>query len=473
LFFVSRRVRSDTVLWLAVVKQRPLRGNLFIYLLLLKMLRYILSIFSFLLTCAIPAQRKQVVKLSPVDKGWSANSINTVIFRKNSLVTHKGIQYIAYYNQEQHVVIGKRKTGDSLWLLNPTLYKGRTTDAHNSISIMVDDAGYLHMTWDHHGNQLNYCRTVSPGSLELTNKLPMTGLNEEKVTYPEFYKLTGGKLLFFYRDGASGKGNLVLNCYDTKTSKWSQLHSNLVDGGGQRSAYWQAFVDAKGIVHISWVWRETPDVASNHDMCYARSSDGGKTWTNSTGKKYQLPITAATAEYACRIPQGSELINQTSMYADATGRPFIASYWKEVNDSVPQYHIIYKSNAGWKTANLGFRKTAFSLKGEGTKRIPISRPQIVATGNGNALRAILLFRDAERGNKVSAAICNDLSKSKWNCIDLDTESVGSWEPTYDTELWKQKNILNLFVQETIQADAEGQSGKAPQLVKVLEWKPVF
>ena len=44
-------------------------------------------------------------------------------------------------------------------------------------------------------------------------------------------------------------------------------------------------------------------VETNHDLCYARSLDGGKTWQRSDGTAYQLPITAATAEIAWKIPQ--------------------------------------------------------------------------------------------------------------------------------------------------------------------------
>ena len=56
-------------------------------------------------------------------------------------------------------------------------------------------------------------------------------------------------------------------------------------------------------MHLSWCWRETFDVATNHDLCYARSADGGNTWTRSDGTPYQIPINADTAEYALRIPQ--------------------------------------------------------------------------------------------------------------------------------------------------------------------------
>ena len=44
----------------------------------------------------------------------------------------------------------------------------------------------------------------------------MTGKDEDDVTYPEFYRMPDGDLLFAYRSGASGRGNLVLNRYDLK-----------------------------------------------------------------------------------------------------------------------------------------------------------------------------------------------------------------------------------------------------------------
>jgi hypothetical protein len=264
-----------------------------------------------------------------------------------------------------------------------------------------------------------------------------------------------------------------LNRYDIKSRVWTQVQANLVDGESQRNAYWQACVDRKGNIHLSWVWRETPDVATNHDLCYAQSADGGKTWTNSAGVPYHLPITAASAEYVCRIPQKSELINQTSMTTDEDGKVFIASYWKQQGDSIPQYHVVCQTDKQWRTMNLGLRKSPFSLSGGGTRRIPISRPQIIAWKKNNTVTIGLIFRDAERGNKVSIAVSDGAERSKWKVTDLTADAVGSWEPTYDTELWKDKQILSMFIQNVEQVDAEGISQLPPQMVKVMNWKPAF
>ena len=146
------------------------------------------------------AHAEQNVRIVPVAKGWAKNSINATIFRRNSIVTHAGTQYISFYSEDRHVILAKRKLGTPKWQIHKTQHKGNTNDAHNSISIAVDGAGVLHVSWDHHCDPLRYCRGVSAGSLELTEKMPMTGKHEEKVTYPEFYNLPDGDLLFLYRD---------------------------------------------------------------------------------------------------------------------------------------------------------------------------------------------------------------------------------------------------------------------------------
>ncbi|MFL5741927.1 MAG: BNR repeat-containing protein [Flavisolibacter sp.] len=416
------------------------------------------------------AQKVKVI-LVAVDSGWANNSVNTTIFRKNSLVSFHNWQYIAFYDKNGIVVLGKRKLGENKWQLKKTGLKGNVTDAHNVISIIVDGDGYLHMAWNHHNNSLHYVKSREPGSLELTQELSMTGIRENKLSYPEFYHLPDGDLIFFYRDGGSGNGSLVMNHYSTKAKAWTQVQNNLIDGEGQRSAYWQACIDTRGTIHLSWVWRETPDVASNHDLCYAQSMDGGRTWQRSDGEIYHLPITAANAEYALHIPQHSELINQTSMYADASGHPFIASYWRDEGSTIPQYHIVLNQDGKWKTLGTDFRKTAFSLSGAGTKRVPISRPQIIAWNSGAHLAMALIFRDEERGNKISVALNKNIEENKWTLIDLLQNSVGSWEPSYDTELWKTKQQLHLFVQKVEQLDAEGSAHLPAQMVEVLEWDP--
>lgn len=427
-----------------------------------KILVIIRSLFLMMtfFSCVVSAQLKTTE--IEIGLGWSNNSVNTVIFRNSTLTTFKNIQYTAYYNPEGRMVLAKRKLNAKKWDVVVTPYSGNVKDAHNDISIVIDVDGYLHVSWDHHDTRLRYAKSKMPFSLELDREQSMTGKDEEKVTYPEFHNLPNGKLLFCYRSGASGRGNMIMKSYDVKTQKWTSLQNNLIDGENQRSAYWQICVGEKGI-YISWVWRESWDVSTNHDICYAFSADGGETWEKSTGEKYNLPITKATAEYAWEVPQNSSLINQTSMTVDAKGNPYIASYWD--NSGVPQYKVVYLLEGKWNLLSTNFHVNSFVLGGGGTKRIPISRPEILI----NKSMLYLLYRDEERDNKITLAYTN-LEKKHWKLKDISRFPVGQWEPNFDKELWREKRQLHIFSQNVSQADGEGLAKVYPQAVQVLELK---
>ena len=433
--------------------------------------RLLALFFALVIGAGQPAAAETSTRLVRVGEGWAKNQVNAVIFRRNSVVSRGRWQYVAFYDASMRVVLAKRRLGTSLWEVRRTQYTGDATDAHRSISIAVDGAGFLHVVWNQHDSALQYCRGVRPGSLELSAQMPMLGEKEGRVTYPEFYALPRGGLLFLYRDGASGGGNLVLNRYDPKAKRWARLQDRLIDGEGERNAYWQAFVDAKGAIHLSWVWRETPDVSTNHDLCYAKSSDGGRTWLKSTGEPYRLPVTAANAEYVQRIPQASELINQTSMTADARGRPYIVTYWRPAGTRVPQYHLVYHDGRRWHTVQVSRRTEPFSLSGRGTRRIPVSRPQVVVNTQGERPEVFVLFRDAERGERVSVAACRGLPGGDCAVSDLTEEPVGMWEPTYDPEVWRRLGELHLFVQRVGQGQGETTEEIPAQPVSILEWRP--
>ena len=398
------------------------------------------------------------------DNGWGDNSANTTVFRNSPLVTHDDYQYVSYYDADGYLTLGRRALNDTVWTLNRTQYVGNVKDAHNVISMIVDGDGYLHLSFDHHGHPLNYCRSKAPYTLELGDKEPMTGVDEGNVTYPEFYTLKDGDILFVYRSGSSGRGNLVMNRYDLASRKWVRVQDVLIDGEDERNAYWQLYVDGRGVIHLSWVWRETWLVETNHDLCYARSRDNGVTWERSDGTPYQLPITQDNAEYAWRIPQNSELINQTSMSTDAAGNPYIATYWREAGSEVPQYRLVWNDGTKWNACQVGERTTPFSLAGGGTKMIPIARPRMVVDGDN----ILYLMRDVERGSKVSLAYTSDGADGKWEVADLTEFSVDAWEPSLDSELWKRHRKLHVFVQPTVQGDGETTIHNGPQPVYVLE-----
>ena len=84
---------------------------------------------------------------------------------------------------------------------------------------------------------------------------------------------------------------------------------------------------------------------------------------------------------------------------------------------------------------------------------------------------IVIFRDEERGSRISAAVSGNLSSNSWDIRDLIETPLGMWEPTYDPAVWAAKHELHLFVQNVGQGNAESLEELPPQMISVLEWKP--
>ena len=294
----------------------------------------------------------------------------------------------------------------------------------------------------------------------------MTGVNEQKVCYPQFYQDSKGNFYFFYRDGISGNGNLVLKKFDPAIGRWEDVHTNLIDGENEQNAYWQIWIDDEDTIHLSWVWRKTGGAETNHDVCYVKSMDRGISWLKSNDTPQKLPITQKNAEIALNIPQNSTLINQTSMAVDSKGNPYIATFYRPDGETNPQYMMIYRRDSQWKTTKIWHNPDNFDLKGRGTLRFPLSRPLLLID---KLNIAFMVFRAKSRNEVVSIARSTDSSMNNWEVKDLTDFTVTTWEPTMDSTLWKKENILHLLVQNT------GYHKKTeklnPQMLYVLEFSP--
>jgi hypothetical protein len=164
------------------------------------------------------------------------------------------------------------------------------------------------------------------------------------------------------------------------------------------------------------------------------------------------------------VQPGSDLINTGTMTTDSRGRPMIATYWREPDDAAPQYRLVRHDGSQWRTHTVGKRTLDFRLGGVATRRIPISRPLLVLDRTN---RAIVIFRDEERGQGIHACIASPPYR-QWITKRLHADPGGHWEPTCDTSLWSEQNRLHLFHQRVGQGDAETLENLPPQMVSVLE-----
>ncbi len=78
------------------------------------------------------------------------------------------------------------------------------------------------------------------------------------------------------------------------------------------------------------------------------------------------------------MPQKHELINQTSMCTDTDGRPVIATYFRQGEETVPHSYVVWYEGLAWQTNGAKGRTTPFTLNGGGEQ----GDPRAAAAGAG-------------------------------------------------------------------------------------------
>lgn len=248
-------------------------------------------------TSKVTGLRQSIEQFIKIDSVWAGHPVGFCLF------THEKRQYIAYYNANRNIVAGQRDLNDEkfeLYVMPPTSREnvgGTSTvlgwDSHNSLTIGIDKDGFIHLSGNMHVNPITYFKSTKPSDITtLKQEMTLVGTHEKRATYPHFMLTKEQELLFHYRDGGSGNGNEIYNSYSCETKKWSRmLDIPLIDGQELMNAYQsQPTVKEDGWYHVYWVWRDTPDCATNHDLSYMKSPDL-KTWFNAFGEKIALPAT--------------------------------------------------------------------------------------------------------------------------------------------------------------------------------------
>lgn len=283
----------------------------------------------------------EVLDIAPV---WSGHRVGF------ALLTHGSYQYVAFYDQHRRMTVAMRTLESDQWRFQK-LDSQVGWDSHNYITMAVDADGRLHLSGNMHCVPLVYFRTRQPYDIRTFERIPqMVGEREKRCTYPKFYKGPADELIFAYRDGGSGNGVRIFNVYDTETQSWRRLlDTPLTDGRGRMNAYPVGPVRGPdGFYHLCWVWRDTPDCSTNHDLSYARSRDFVH-WQTAAGSPIELPMTLNTPGLIVDpVPAKGGLINgNTKIGFDCRGR-LIISYHKFYADGATQLYNARLENGCWK-----------------------------------------------------------------------------------------------------------------------------
>ena len=312
--------------------------------------------FAFAGETVEPAKPWEIVKREDIAKVWSGNPVGF------AFKMHENFLFIAFYDgEDKKMVLGQKDLSqeNSAW----TFKKMPTAigwDSHNYVTLEFDSENYLHVSGNMHCVPLIYYRASKPldiQSVEVVNRMTATGLSPEELrsarenrcTYPTFLKNAAGELIFTYRDGSSGNGIQIWNIYDVKTRTWRRfMDVPMFDGEGECNAYYCGpLLGPDGFYHLAWVWRDTPDCATNHDLSYMRSRDLVH-WEKSDGSPQVLPVTRSNSEVVAPLKNGEGLLNPLVRLGFDAEQRVIITYTRYDENKNNQLMQARRETDGWK-----------------------------------------------------------------------------------------------------------------------------
>jgi hypothetical protein len=305
-------------------------------------------------------------------------------------------QIAAFYDAQRRMTIAMRNINSPQWHMVrlPTELKW---DSHNSVTFAIDRAGCIHVSGNMHAVPLIYFRTAKPMDIDTFERIPqMVGSNEQSCTYPCFLRGSANELIFTYRDGGSGNGDQYYNVYEEKTRSWRRLMDHpLTDGQGRMNAYFEGPVSGPdGFYHLVWVWRDSPDCSTDHDLCYARSRDLAH-WETSAGTPLSLPIRIESAEIVDPVKSHGGILNgNTRIGFDSQKRP-VLTYHKFDTNGITQIYAARLEEGLWKQHQISHWNYRWDFQGGGSIEAGIG---IGAVKPGETGSLLLEYRNEKLGS---------------------------------------------------------------------------
>jgi hypothetical protein len=341
-------------------------------------------------------------------------------------------------------------------------------DSHNCISQVVDASGRLHVSGDMHGVEMNYWRAAAPGDTHIEDwfSVPIVAGEialETSDTYPAFVRLVLGNLLWFFRSGASGGGDLVMRYWSDAANggsdSWVTLFANLIDGVSSGvSAYPCRFAYKNGKLGVAWVWRNTPALNTNHDLCYMYALESGSVQT--------IPATQANAGYVEVIPVNTGLENVGGLEFDDAGNPVIAVN-TDPGDGFTQTKLWYWDGAAWVTRWIPGNLQPYSyVDSSSAQPTFLMSPIVQLMCRGGRMFGLTRYECANN-NGACVVVCEEPTYSNWTLYQLDSVDLRDWEANIDMVRFRHDGEI----WAPLQRCAQPANPIGAQDLRVLRWRP--
>ncbi|WP_157987891.1 BNR repeat-containing protein [Jiangella endophytica] len=403
-------------------------------------------------------------------EGRFGTCFNGQTFQVDALTSLGDRQYATYVDHEGRVCVARRRWPDGAW--QHIAFDDHVIDhddVHNVPVIGVCPAdGTVHLAFDHHVSPLHYRVSrpgvaTSPDGVEwsealfgaITSEL-VDGAPLERLTYPNFVTMPDGALQLYYRLGSSGDGDTHVAEYRPGQGGWTMLGA-FVSGRGRfagsdsRNAYHNGFdYDAAGRLHTTWVWRESPDLRTNHDLQYAYSDDRGRTWRNNDGAPIgvtdQDPLWLGSPGVTVRpIAYGWGMMNQLTQTVDTRGRLHVVLWQQPPDASAPSADMsTWRYVHHWRDEHGGWHQRQLPCFGR--------KPSVVADGDDNLVLVFTKPADPDYHGTESGGPLHVVTASSadhwgsWREVYRSSESyVG--EPRIDRHRWQDSAVLSVYAQQ--------------------------
>ena len=334
-------------------------------------------------------------------------------------IYHKGITYVCYqgpfedpyivsYNHTSKEWKGPYKAGTSEMGKDPN----RKTDNHGKPSMMIDDAGYIHITFGGHGATKKYGENPLGNyhygkNKHVVSKYPLDISTWEELenippfgTYNQLIKMDNGDLYLFYRHGAHRSNWVYQKSTDdgrTFDEPVSFLkHKRRTDMEAEDSWYPWITKGQEDDLHIVFDYHLCSDttpqtkglghIAKRYDIYYMVFNTKSNVWKNIKEEMLAIPVTREEADEKALVARTpGNWTFQGVVDLDPDGNPHIGmTIGTEIEDSrrsAPKTLNYFK----WDGTNWIHAKNTGLPIGDGD--IEVQSPKIIsfyleATENG-------------------------------------------------------------------------------------------
>ncbi|WP_422033520.1 BNR repeat-containing protein [Reyranella sp.] len=361
---------------------------------------------------ALLGQPATALKTWDIDKVWTGVPVEFSAVRAGDEVM------AGYFDQSRQlsVAVLPLNGGSATHIRLQDTFKG--WDGHNFVVLAVDRAGTIHVAGNMHGDPLKYFQVRKPYSSRTEKASPMVGADESSVTYPNFYYMDDGNLVFGYREGKTGDGAWFFNKW-TGTA-WVRLSPGPTFSsrfsGESVNAYPRSAKANDGTFHFALQWRKPGGLSENFRITYARTKDFVR-WSRLDGSPIELPLTPENTSVV--VDAGTEMgLRSGPISVDDRGRPVI-SFTRYAPDGLNAGYVARGDASGaWLTEEIArtSRRWVMEGRGIGTRAIAVGSKAVIFRDG----TPIACFRIRGRGLECQMLDAQTLKPVKAVTLEADT-----------------------------------------------------